>query len=337
MSAEAEELSGIDRSAILLLSLGEDEAAEVMRHLGPREVQKLGAAMARLSHVSTEQAQTVLADFRSRLERQTSLGVGSDQYIRTMLTKALGADKAGTVIDRILHGGEASGLENLKWMDARSIADLIKLEHPQVLAMILAYMEPEQAGEVIHHLPERVVSEDMMRLASLETVQPAAIRELNEILEEQLSGESQSLQVASLGGAKSAADILNRLETSLATSILDKMRESDAELAEKVQEKMFVFDDLIKLDDRSMQILLREVPADGLVTALKGAAPALKEKFFANMSKRAAEMLRDDLEAKGPVRISEVEAAQKAILQVAQRLDAAGQISLGGGSGEAML
>ncbi|MHB8224352.1 flagellar motor switch protein FliG [Acidithiobacillus sp.] len=331
------DLNGIDRSAILLLSLGEDEAAEVMRHLGPREVQKLGAAMARMSHVSTDQAQTVLSDFRSRLERQTSLGVGSDQYIRAMLNKALGADKASTLIDRILHGGDSSGLENLKWMDARSIADLIKLEHPQVLAMILAYMEPEQAGEVIHHLPERLVSEAMMRLASLETVQPAAIRELNDILEEQLSGETQSLQVASLGGPKAAAEVLNRLETSLSASILEKMRENDSELAEKVQEKMFVFDDLIKLDDRSLQVLLREIPSEGFVTALKGASPGLREKFFTNMSKRAAEMMRDDLEAKGPVRVSEVEAAQKAILQIATRLDAAGQISLGSGSSEAMV
>jgi flagellar motor switch protein FliG len=331
------DLNGIDRSAILLLSLGEDEAAEVMRHLGPREVQKLGAAMARMSHVSTDQAQTVLSDFRSRLERQTSLGVGSDQYIRAMLNKALGADKASTLMDRILHGGDSSGLENLKWMDARSIADLIKLEHPQVLAMILAYMEPEQAGEVLHHLPERLVSEAMMRLASLETVQPAAIRELNDILEEQLSGETQSLQVASLGGPKAAAEVLNRLETSLSGSILEKMRENDSELAEKVQEKMFVFDDLIKLDDRSLQVLLREIPSEGFVTALKGASPGLREKFFTNMSKRAAEMMRDDLEAKGPVRVSEVEAAQKAILQIATRLDAAGQISLGSGSSEAMV
>ncbi|MCK9187606.1 flagellar motor switch protein FliG [Acidithiobacillus sp.] len=331
------DLNGIDRSAILLLSLGEDEAAEVMRHLGPREVQKLGAAMARMSHVSTDQAQTVLSDFRSRLERQTSLGVGSDQYIRGMLNKALGADKASTLIDRILHGGDSSGLENLKWMDARSIADLIKLEHPQVLAMILAYMEPEQAGEVLHHLPERLVSEAMMRLASLETVQPAAIRELNDILEEQLSGETQSLQVASLGGPKAAAEVLNRLETSLSGSILEKMRENDSELAEKVQEKMFVFDDLIKLDDRSLQVLLREIPSDGFVTALKGASPGLREKFFTNMSKRAAEMMRDDLEAKGPVRVSEVETAQKAILQIATRLDAAGQINLGNGSSEAMV
>ena len=331
------DLNGIDRSAILLLSLGEDEAAEVMRHLGPREVQKLGAAMARMSHVSTDQAQTVLSDFRSRLERQTSLGVGSDQYIRAMLNKALGADKASTLIDRILHGGDSSGLENLKWMDARSIADLIKLEHPQVLAMILAYMEPEQAGEVIHHLPERLVSEAMMRLASLETVQPAAIRELNDILEEQLSGETQSLQVASLGGPKAAAEVLNRLETSLSGSILEKMRENDSELAEKVQEKMFVFDDLIKLDDRSLQVLLREIPSEGFVTALKGASPGLREKFFANMSKRAAEMMRDDLDAKGPVRVSEVETAQKAILQIATRLDAAGQINLGNGSSEAMV
>ena len=334
---ESVELNGLDRSAILLLSLGEDEAAELMRHLGPREVQKLGAAMARLSRISTDQAQTVLQDFRARLERQTSLGVGSDQYIRGMLTKALGADKAGNLIDRILHGGEASGLENLKWMDGRSIADLIKLEHPQVLAMILAYMEPEQASDVIHHLPPRQAGEAMLRLASLETVQPAAIRELNDILEEQLSGEAQNLQVATLGGPKAAADILNRLEGSFSADIIDKIREADSELAEKVQEKMFVFDDLIKLDDRSMQTLLREIPSENLITALKGANPGLRDKFFNNMSKRAAEMLRDDLEAKGPVRVSEVEASQKAILQIASRLDAAGQISLGGWAGEAMI
>ena len=329
------DLNGMERSAILLLSLGEDEAAEVMRHLGPREVQKLGATMAKMAQVSTDQARTVLSDFRSRLEHQTSLGVGSDQYIRSMLTKALG-DKAGSIIDRILHGGEANGLENLKWMDARSVADLIKLEHPQVLAMILAYMEPEQASEVIHFLPERTVGEAMMRLASLETVQPGAIRELNEILEEQISGDSQSLQVATLGGPKAAAEILNRLETSRSGSILEQIRESEPELAEKVQEKMFVFDDLAKLDDRSLQVLLREVPSDGLVVALKGAPGPLREKFFSNMSKRAAEMLRDDLDAKGPVRLSEVESAQKSILQVAQRLDAAGQINLTGG-GEEML
>ena len=329
----AADLNGLERSAILLLSLGEDEAAEVMRHLGPREVQKLGATMAKMAQVSTDQARNVLSDFRARLEHQTSLGVGSDQYIRGMLTKALG-DKAGSIIDRILHGGEANGLENLKWMDARSVADLIKLEHPQVLAMILAYMEPEQASEVIHFLPERTVGEAVMRLASLETVQPGAIRELNEILEEQISGDSQSLQVATLGGPKAAAEILNRLETSRSGSILDQIRESEPELAEKVQEKMFVFDDLAKLDDRSLQTLLREVPSDGLVVALKGASAPLREKFFSNMSKRAAEMLRDDLDAKGPVRLSEVEAAQKSILQVAQRLDAAGQISLSGGGEE---
>ncbi|MEL5847822.1 MAG: flagellar motor switch protein FliG [Candidatus Igneacidithiobacillus chanchocoensis] len=334
MSAEAE-LSGIERSAILLLSLGEDEAAEVMRHLGPREVQKLGAAMTKLSQISTDQARMVLSDFRSRLEHQTSLGVGSDQYIRGMLTKALG-DKAGSVIDRILHGGSASGLENLKWMDARSVADLIKLEHPQVLAMILAYMEPEQASEVIHYLPERTVGEAMMRLASLETIQPGALTELNEVLEEQISGDSQSLQVATMGGTKAAAEILNRLETSRSSNIIDQIRASDPELAEKVQEKMFVFDDLLRLDDRSMQTLLRELPSDGLVVALKGAPAPLRDKFFSNMSKRAAEMLRDDLEAKGPVRVSEVEAAQKTILQVAQRLDAAGQINLSAG-GEDLL
>ncbi|MFZ5660324.1 MAG: flagellar motor switch protein FliG [Pseudomonadota bacterium] len=337
MMTEKAKLEGVERSAILLLSLGEDEAAEVMRYLTPKEVQKLGVSMASLQRVSRDEAEAVLRDFRQRLERQTALGVGTDQYIRNMLVKALGPDKANSIIERILQGGEATGLENLKWMDARAVAELIKLEHPQVVAMVLAYMEPDQAAEIVHYLPERLRYEALLRVATLESVQPNALRELNEVFEQQLSGSANRVNVATLGGVKSAAEIMNNLEGSLATNIMAKIKEQDDDLAQKIQDQMFVFDDLVGVDDRGIQALLRDVPSETLIFALKGASPDLREKFFKNMSKRAAEMMRDDLEARGPVRVSEVESAQKEILAIAMRLESAGQLSLGGSSGEAYI
>lgn len=334
---EKAKLEGVERSAILLLSLGEDEAAEVMRYLTPKEVQKLGVSMASLQRVSRDEAEAVLRDFRQRLERQTALGVGTDQYIRNMLVKALGLDKANSIIERILQGGEATGLENLKWMDARAVAELIKLEHPQVVAMVLAYMEPDQAAEIVRYLPERLRYEALLRVATLESVQPNALRELNEVFEQQLSGSANRVNVATLGGVKSAAEIMNNLEGSLTTNIMAKIKEQDDDLAQKIQDQMFVFDDLVGVDDRGIQALLRDVPSETLIFALKGASPDLREKFFKNMSKRAAEMMRDDLEARGPVRVSEVESAQKEILAIAMRLESAGQISQGGSSGEAYI
>ena len=335
--ASDDDLKGLDRAAVLLLSLGEDQAAEVMKHLAPREVQRLGLAMSRLGRVSTDQAHGVMREFRDKLERQTSLGLGADQFLRSALTKALGGERANSLIERILHGGESSGLENLKWLEPRAVAELIKLEHPQVIALVLSYIDPDQAGEVLQYLPERQSSEAMLRLANLDGLQPGALRELNDALDELLSGDSQSVQVSAMGGPKVAAEILNRIETTMSNGIMEHMRSQDEDLASRVQEQMFVFDDLINVDDRSMQTMLREISSESLIVALKGSAPPLREKFLGNMSKRAAEMLRDDLEAKGPVRLSEVEAAQKEILQVATPLEAAGQIQLGGGGAEAMV
>ncbi len=335
--ANDDEFKGLDRAAVLLLSLGEDQAAEVMKHLAPREVQRLGLAMSKLGRVSTDQAHAVMREFREKLERQTSLGLGADQFLRGALTKALGGDRANALIERILHGGESSGLENLKWLEPRAIAELIKLEHPQVVALVLSYLESDQAGEVLHFLPPRQASEALLRLANLDGLQPGALRELNDALEETLSGESQGVQVSAMGGPKVAAEILNQLDSTQSNSIMEFLRSQDEELANKVQDQMFVFDDLINVDDRSMQALLREISSETLILALKGANAALKEKFLGNMSKRAAEMLRDDLEAKGPVRLTEVEAAQKEILQIATRLESAGQIQLGGSNAEALV
>lgn len=337
MASEEEDLKGLERAAVLLLSLGEDQAAEVMKHLAPREVQRLGVAMSRLGRVSTDQAHAVMRDFRDKLERQTSLGLGADQFLRSALTKALGGERANSLIERILHGGESTGLENLKWLEPRAVAELIKLEHPQVVALVLSYIDPDQSAEVLNFLPERLAGDAMLRLANLDGLQPSALRELNDALDELLSGDSQSVQVSAMGGPKVAAEVLNRLDTSLSNNIMDHMRSQDEALAGRVQEQMFVFDDLINVDDRSMQAMLREISSETLILALKGANGPLREKFLGNMSKRAAEMLRDDMEAKGPVRLAEVEAAQKEILQVATRLEAAGQIQLGGGGAEAMV
>lgn len=337
MASDDDEFGGLERAAVLMLSLGEDEAAEIMRHLAPREVQRLGVAMAKLQRVSADQAHGVLREFREKLEQQTALGLGADQFLRTALTKALGGDRANSLIDRILHGGESSGLENLKWLEPRAIADLIKLEHPQVIALVLSYIDPDQAADVLHFLPERQAGDAVLRLANLDSLQPSALRELNEVLDEQLSGDSQSVQVSAIGGPKVSAEILNRVDTALSATIMEHLRAQDEELATKVQDQMFVFDDLINVDDRSMQTLLREISSDTLILALKGSNAGLKEKFLGNMSKRAAEMLRDDLEAKGPVRLTEVEGAQKEILQIATRLETAGQIQLGGGGAEALV
>ncbi|OZB73937.1 MAG: flagellar motor switch protein FliG, partial [Thiomonas sp. 14-64-326] len=268
MASEQADFSGLDRAAVLLLSLGEDQAAEIMRHLGPREVQRLGVAMSKLNRVSADQAHAVMREFREKIEQQTALGLGSNEFLRGALTKALGGERANSLIERILHGGESNGLENLKWLEPRAIAELIKLEHPQVVALVLANIEPEQAGEVLHFLTERQAGEAMLRLAALDGLQPSALRELNEVLEEQLSGDSQSVQVSSVGGPKVTAEILNRVETALSSSIMEHLRSQDEELATKVQDQMFVFDDLINVDDRSLQTMMREISSETLILAL---------------------------------------------------------------------
>jgi len=323
-------LKGVDRAAILLLALGEADAATILSHMGPKEVQEVGLAMAGMTNVRTESMEAVMRSFVDTLRDQTSLGVDSDNYIRNVLTKALGADKAGGVIDRILLGRNSKGLEQLKWMDARSIAELIRLEHPQIIAIVLSFLDADQAAEVLSVFPERVRPDIIMRIATLDGIQPAALQELDEILEKQFSGAS-NVKSSSLGGVKTAANILNLIEGSIESKIIEQVTASDQDLAQEIQDNMFVFENLIDVDDRGIQTLLREVASDQLLLALRGADEGLKEKIFKNMSKRAAEMLRDDLEAAAPARLSDVEAAQKEILAVTRRLAEAGEIMLGGG------
>lgn len=319
---------GVLKSAILLMSIGEEEAAEVLKFLGPKEVQKIGMAMATLDNITREQIQASLRDFRSEAEERTNLGVGSDSYIRSILTKALG-DKATNLIDRILQGGDTSGIESLKWMDSASVAEMIKNEHPQIIATILVHLDYDQASEILQMFTERLRNDVMLRVATLDGVQPHALRELNDVLTKLLSG-SDHIKKSKVGGVKAAAEILNFMGGTLESSIITNIKEFDEELAQKIQDEMFVFEDVGKIDDRGIQLLLREIQSESLIVALKGATPELREKIFKNMSQRAAEMLRDDLEAKGPVRLSEVEGEQKEILKIVRRLADEGQIMLGG-------
>ncbi len=326
-------LDKVDQAAILLMSMGESSAAEVLKHMGPKEVQRLGTAMAQLTNIQQYEVEVVLNNFMDEVRTQTGLGMGADGYIRDMLVSALGEDKANGLIDRILLGGNTTGLDTLKWMEARSVADIIRNEHPQIQAIVLAYLDADQSAEILDYFPEKVRLDVMLRVASLDTVQPSALQELNDILEKQFSGNAGS-QTKDIGGYKCAAEIINNLDSSVGGELMDSIREIDEDLGTQIQDLMFVFENLKDVDDRAIQALLREVSSDVLILALKGADDSLQEKIFDNMSKRAAELMRDDLEAKGPVKLSEVEAAQKEILTIARRMADAGEISLGGGGEE---
>jgi flagellar motor switch protein FliG len=320
--------NGIIRGAILMLALGEDEAAEVMKYLGPREVQKLGAAMATMKSIGHEQVENVLGHFLTETQKITSIGQDSDEYIRAVLTRALGEDKASSLLTRILQERDASGIESLKWMDAQSVADFILNEHPQIIATILVHLERDQASEVLGYFTERLRNDVMLRIATLDGVKPTALRELNDVLTKLLTG-NENLKKKPMGGVRAAAEIMNFLRGEHESNVMDNFKNYDAEMAQKILDEMFVFDNIIDIDDRGIQILLREVQSEALIVALKGATAELREKIFRNMSTRAAEMMAEDLEAKGPVRLSEVEAQQKQILQIVRRLSDEGQIMLG--------
>lgn len=332
--SESQKLTGAQRASVLLLSLGEQDAAAVLKHMDAREVQAIGTAMATLKNVSRDDADAVLDAFAGSLGKQTSFGVGTEDYVRNMLTAALGEEKAGGLLDRILVNRGSKSIEALKWMDGRTIADLIGSEHPQIVAIVLAHLDAGHAGEVLANLPQAVRGEVVMRIATLDGVQPSALIELDQIMERQVAGAGVRGKAASLGGVKAAAQILNALDSTRELEVMETIVNADADLGQRIQEQMFVFDDLMRVDDRGMQTLLRDVPGDRLVIALKGADPTMREKIFSNMSKRAADMMREDLEVKGPVRLSEVDAAQKEILAAARTLAEQGQINLGGGSDE---
>ncbi|MFY8089514.1 MAG: flagellar motor switch protein FliG [Rubrivivax sp.] len=322
--------NGLEEAAILLMSLGEEEAAEVFKHLQPKEVQRLGETIAKMKAVSRERFTGVLDKFIAMAESESMLVADTDEYVKSVLRKALGNDKANLLIDRILQGSDVSGIESLKWMDAQSVAELLRNEHPQIVAAIVVHLESDQAADILKQFTERQRNEVMIRVATLDGIQPAALKDLNEVLSKVLAGGERSRK-ASLGGIKPAADILNMMGSAIETSVIDYVREADADLAQKITDSMFTFDDLDKLDDKGIQALLKEVQSESLVIALKGATPEMREKVFKNMSSRAAETLREDLESRGPVRLSEVEEQQKEMLKVVRRLMDEGTIQLSAG------
>ncbi|MEM5536630.1 flagellar motor switch protein FliG [Neptuniibacter pectenicola] len=336
MSDGADQGGGeIDKAAILLISLGETDAAEILKHMGPKEVQMIGEAMAQLNNVPQTKVESVIGDFMGLVSDQTGIGINNDIYIRSMLNQALGEEKAKTLLDRILMSTNTSGLDTLRWMEPRQIAEIIRYEHPQIQAVVVAYLEPDAAAGVLGCFDEKQRLDILMRVAALDRIQPQALQELNDILERQFAGAGGS-STATLGGVKSAANIMNFIDSSIEVELMESIKESDEYLASSISDLMFVFDNLLDVEDMGIQAILREVSTDVLVVALKGADVALQDKVFKNMSKRAAELLKDDLEAKGPVRVSDVEGAQKEVLTIARKLADDGEIILGGG-GEAMV
>jgi flagellar motor switch protein FliG len=322
---------GLENAAILLMSLGEEEAAAVFKHLSPKEVQGLGETITKMKSIAREKVDNVLESFNKLAADQSHLVNDTDEYVKSVLRRALGEDKANLLIDRIMQGGDTAGIESLKWMDPASVGELLRIEHPQIVAAILVHLDFDQAADVLKTFTERHRNEVLVRIATLDGIQPSALKDLNEVMSRVLAGGDRTRK-ASLGGVKAAAEMINMMGTSIETAALDYIRETDNDLAQKIMDNMFTFDDLEKIDDKGIQALMKEVQSESLVIALKGATPEMREKVFKNMSTRAAETLREDLESRGPVRVSEVEAEQKEMLKIVRRLVDEGQIVLGGGS-----
>lgn len=329
-------ISGIEKASILLMTLGEDTASEVMKYLSPTEVQKLGVCMANIEDLPVERVKVVADEFIN--EAKGKIVFVGDDYVKKVLTKALGTDKANAIIERIGQGAEAGGIDALRWMDPKLVADILRLEHPQIIALTIAHLEPEQSSHVLMHFPQRLKSDVLLRVATMENIAPGAMRELEDVLKAQLSSSaSASMRTRFVGGTKMAAEILNQMDAATEGAIMADVEKYNIDLAEEIQKQMFVFADLIKVDDRGMQMILKEISNEQLVVALKGADDPMKEKFLKNMSERASEMIKEDLEAKGPVKLSDVEKAQQDIVRIAKKLSEEGKIVIGGAGEEVVV
>ncbi|MBV8778910.1 MAG: flagellar motor switch protein FliG [Alphaproteobacteria bacterium] len=320
-------LSDLEKSAVVMLSIGEAAAAEVMKHMTQLEINLLSVAMARISGVSKTEVTEVFEEFIDLMLQETSIGIGAEAYVHGVLEQALGPEKAERLAGRLKQGDYFAGIEAVQLQDPRVLAEMIKSEHPQIVAMIFAYMEPEQADALIQHLPPELVEQVIPRLATLDSIPPAAIRELNESIEDLLAGETQQARVT-VGGVGMAAKILNRIDTQRVESILAQIGTVDPDLAQAIQNSMFVFEDLMRLDDRNFQMLLRSIDQKLLASALKGADAKLLDKVTKNLSQRSAEMLREEISSRGPMRVSEIDAAKREIVAIAQRLESEGTIVL---------
>ena len=324
-------MTSTQRAAVLMLLLGEEQASDIIRFLNPKEVQALGAAMVQVQDLSQEAINVVLDEFVATIKKQTSLALGTADYVEKVFKRALGDDKAASVLGRISPGAGSKGLEILSWMDARSIADMIQAEHPQVVAIILSVLEPMVAADVLSFLPVDSRAEVIQRVASLETVQPSAMVELEAIMKKQFSSNS-SAKSSSFGGVKAAASIMNLTKTALEAAVMGGLRDLDPDMMQKIQDNMFTFENLTGVDNKGIQTIMRNVEPDLMMKALKGASDAVKDKFLGNMSERARGMFKDDMEALGPMRLADVEEAQKIIMRAARKLADAGDLVLGGGA-----
>ncbi len=321
-------LKGSQRAAILLMTLGEEKASEILKLMEPEEVQSVGSAMTSLKNISQTNISQVLDGFITQVGKESSLSLGTDSFLRNTLVSALGRDKANSVLSQVHMDAESHGLESLKWMDPKAIHHVIQNEHPQIIAIVLTHLMRDKAGAVLDLLPDNVQTDVMVRVASLDSVHPAALEELDTILKLRFEKEPE-VSISKIGGIKVAAEILNTVSSATEGRVFEALNEYNDDMSEQIQESMFVFENLLALDDRGMQLLLREIPQDKLVKALKGTSIEIRNKIFDNVSATAAELMRDDLDAMGPIRLREVEDLQKEIMAVAQRLAEEGQIALG--------
>jgi flagellar motor switch protein FliG len=333
MANKPDELAGTQRAAILLMSLGEQDAANVLKQLDARDVQRLGIAMAELKEVSREQMTSVLDTFIGVVDGKANIASGSQDYVRRVLTQAVGKQKTDLLLDRVSAGQNGQGIEALKWMDSKAVAHIIGGEHPQIAAIVLSHLEPEQSASVLPLLTEEMRTEVLMRIASLNEVPQSALTELDQLVEKQANAAPPAAALRRIGGARTVANILNAMERDKSGEELGKIEKADGTMHQQIKDLLFIFDNLLDLDDRGIQAMLREVGSDTLAVALRGAEPEVQEKILRNMSKRAAEILKDDMEARGPVKLTDVEAAQKEIVVIAQRMAEEGTISLGGKAG----
>jgi flagellar motor switch protein FliG len=327
--AKTEELDGTQRAAILLMSLGEQDAANLLKQLDAKEVQRLGLAMAELKEVTRDQMTSVLATFIEVADSKSDTASASQDYVRRVLTQAVGKQKTELLLDRVSTGQTGQGIEALKWMEAKAVAQIISGEHPQIAAIVLSHLEAEQSASILPLLSEGMRTDVLMRIASLNEVPQSALSELDQLVEKQANAPPPSA-LRKIGGARTVADILNSMAKDQSGAEMTKIEQANTDLHQKIKDLLFVFDNLLDLDDRGIQTLLRDVGSDTLAVALRGAEPAIQERILKNMSKRAAEILKDDMEARGPVKLSDVEAAQKEIVLITQRLAEEGTISLGG-------
>ena len=330
------QLTGAQKSAILMMLLGEDGAAEILKNLSPKEVQSLGKEMYSVKNVGQETVNAVLNEFLDIVREHTGLGFGTDGYIQNVFQKALGDEKAETILSRITPTEAQKPIDLLEWMDARSIAELISTEHPQIISLVLSYLDHDLAAEVLQFIPEDLQPEIITRIATLDTVPAEALYNLQEVLKRKFK-ENTAVKATKIGGVEAAAKIMNFSNSSTEQKVLQSMKETNSDLLTAIQDQMFVFENLSLSEERDLQVLLREVEEDMLILALKGADEILREKLLSCVSKKAAANIRDEIAIMGPVKLTEVRKAQKQIVTIARELSAEGKLVLAGTGGEEMI